>query len=48
MKRLLDWLDDRTGYRNLLNDMLFEPIPGGARWRLRVGQHARLRLRHAR
>ncbi len=33
MKRLLDWLDDRTGYRNLLNDMLFEPIPGGARWR---------------
>jgi ubiquinol-cytochrome c reductase cytochrome b subunit len=33
MTRLLDWLDDRTGYRNLLNDMLFEPIPGGARWR---------------
>ncbi len=39
MTRLLDWLDDRTGYRNLLNDMLFEPIPaapagamsGGAR-----------------
>jgi ubiquinol-cytochrome c reductase cytochrome b subunit len=33
MKRLLTWLDDRTGYRHLLNDMLFEPIPGGARWR---------------
>ena len=33
MTRLLDWLDNRTGYRNLLNDMLFEPIPGGARWR---------------
>ena len=33
MKPLLNWLDDRTGYRNLLNDMLFEPIPGGARWR---------------
>jgi ubiquinol-cytochrome c reductase cytochrome b subunit len=33
MKPLLNWLDDRTGYRHLLNDMLFEPIPGGARWR---------------
>src|SRR6202047_4470377 len=33
MKRLLDWLDHRTGYRNLRDDMLFEPIPGGARWR---------------
>jgi ubiquinol-cytochrome c reductase cytochrome b subunit len=33
MKPLLNWLDDRTGYRNLLNDVLFEPIPGGARWR---------------
>ena len=33
MNRLLEWLDDRTGYRNLLNETLYEPIPGGARWR---------------
>jgi len=33
MNRLLEWLDHRTGYRNLLNEMLYEPIPGGARWR---------------
>ena len=33
MKKLLDWFDDRTGYRDLLNDALYENIPGGARWR---------------
>lgn len=33
MKRLFDWLDDRTGYRDLLKEALDEPIPGGARWR---------------
>lgn len=33
MKTLLDWLDDRTGYRDLLHEMLYERIPGGARWR---------------
>ena len=33
MKFLLDWLDDRTGYRELANDALYERIPGGARWR---------------
>lgn len=30
---LLDWLDDRTGYRSLVNEALYERIPGGARWR---------------
>lgn len=33
MRELLDWLDDRTGYRGLLKSALFERIPGGARWR---------------
>jgi len=33
MNRLLDWLDDRTGYRNLLCATLGKTIPGGARWR---------------
>jgi ubiquinol-cytochrome c reductase cytochrome b subunit len=33
MKRLLDWLDHRTGYRELLHEALYERIPGGARWR---------------
>ena len=32
-KAFLDWLDHRTGYRGILHAMLFEPIPGGARWR---------------
>jgi ubiquinol-cytochrome c reductase cytochrome b subunit len=31
--RLLDWADDRTGYRQLAGDLLNEPVPGGARWR---------------
>jgi ubiquinol-cytochrome c reductase cytochrome b subunit len=33
MKKLLNWLDDRTGYREVVNDALYESIPGGARWR---------------
>jgi len=33
MNALLNWLDDRTGHRRILHDALFEPIPGGARWR---------------
>ena len=33
MKAILDWLDDRTGYRGIRDAMLFENIPGGARWR---------------
>lgn len=30
MKRVLDWLDDRTGYRDVLRHSLEEPVPGGA------------------
>jgi len=33
MKRLLDWFDQRTGYRKVTHEALHEPIPGGARWR---------------
>ncbi|MDF1810733.1 MAG: cytochrome b N-terminal domain-containing protein [Verrucomicrobiales bacterium] len=33
MKSTFDWLDDRTGYRGLLKEVLFESVPGGARWR---------------
>jgi ubiquinol-cytochrome c reductase cytochrome b subunit len=33
MKLILDWLDDRTGYRALVEEALREHIPGGARWR---------------
>ena len=33
MANLLDWLDDRTGYRALVRGVLYERIPGGARWR---------------
>ena len=37
MKALLDWLDDRTGYKLLVHEALNEPIPGGARWRYITG-----------
>ena len=33
MKMLTDWFDDRTGYKKLLHEALFENIPGGSRWR---------------
>ncbi len=33
MKVALDWLDQRTGYKKLLHEALFEKVPGGARWR---------------
>jgi len=33
MKPLLDWLDHRTGCRDVLHETLYERIPGGARWR---------------
>jgi ubiquinol-cytochrome c reductase cytochrome b subunit len=33
MKPLLDWMDQRTGYRKLVNEALYENVPGGARWR---------------
>ena len=29
----LNWLDNRTGWKELLNDALYENIPGGSRWR---------------
>lgn len=33
MSELANWLDDRTGYRALVRGFLYEPIPGGSRWR---------------
>lgn len=33
MRMLIDWLDSRTGCRQLCREALFENIPGGARWR---------------
>jgi ubiquinol-cytochrome c reductase cytochrome b subunit len=33
MNALLNWLDSRTGYKELLHEALYERIPGGARWR---------------
>jgi ubiquinol-cytochrome c reductase cytochrome b subunit len=33
IKKLADWLDNRSGYRALLSAALYEPIPGGSRWR---------------
>lgn len=33
IKKLANWLDDRTGYRHLVEILLNEPIRGGARWR---------------
>jgi ubiquinol-cytochrome c reductase cytochrome b subunit len=37
MRRLLDWLDDRLGYRNLMHEALYERIPSGARFRYVTG-----------
>src|SRR5882757_4043878 len=33
MKRVLDWFDERTGFRGFVHEALYERIPGGARWR---------------
>jgi ubiquinol-cytochrome c reductase cytochrome b subunit len=33
MRAALLWLDQRTGYKKILHDALFENVPGGARWR---------------
>jgi len=33
MRAFLHWLDHRTGYRAVLNETLYEPVPGGAKWR---------------
>ena len=32
MSAIANWLDDRTGYRNLVQEALYEDIPGGSRW----------------
>jgi quinol-cytochrome oxidoreductase complex cytochrome b subunit len=32
VRRFGDWLDARTGHRELLREMLDEPVVGGARW----------------
>jgi ubiquinol-cytochrome c reductase cytochrome b subunit len=37
MKASLDWLDQRTGYKQLVHEALFENVPGGARWRYAWG-----------
>lgn len=31
--RITEWLEDRTGCRQALHDILYRRIPGGARWR---------------
>jgi ubiquinol-cytochrome c reductase cytochrome b subunit len=33
MSRFFDWLNHRTGYREVVHDALYEHVPGGARWR---------------
>lgn len=33
IKQLADWFDDRTGYRDIVAEALYENIPGGSRWR---------------
>jgi quinol-cytochrome oxidoreductase complex cytochrome b subunit/mono/diheme cytochrome c family protein len=33
MRNLLAWIDDRTDLRGIVHGALFEPIPGGPRWR---------------
>jgi ubiquinol-cytochrome c reductase cytochrome b subunit len=33
MKSLLGWLDQRTGWKQLLHHALYENVPGGSRWR---------------
>ena len=37
MNALLNWLDDRTGYKALMHETLYERVPGGARWRYAWG-----------
>ncbi|MFP6618350.1 MAG: cytochrome b N-terminal domain-containing protein, partial [Pirellulaceae bacterium] len=33
MKWLVNWVDDRTGVKELVHESLYENIPGGAKWR---------------
>jgi quinol-cytochrome oxidoreductase complex cytochrome b subunit/mono/diheme cytochrome c family protein len=37
MNALLNWLDARTGYRDLLSEALYENVPSGARFRYVTG-----------
>ncbi|MBC7259970.1 MAG: c-type cytochrome [Chloroflexi bacterium] len=32
MRRLVDWIDERTGIRNLLRGFLYRPVPRGVGW----------------
>ncbi len=33
LNKVANWIDERTGYRGMLRALLYEHIPGGARWR---------------
>jgi len=33
MKSVLVWLDERSGYKKIVHEALYENVPGGARWR---------------
>jgi ubiquinol-cytochrome c reductase cytochrome b subunit len=33
MNTLINWLDNRTGFKGLMHEALYERVPGGARWR---------------
>lgn len=33
MNALINWLDNRTGFKGLMHEALYERVPGGARWR---------------
>ncbi len=33
IRTIVDWLDDRAGVRELVNEALYESVPGGSRWR---------------
>lgn len=37
IRALSQWVDRRIGYNKMLADALYEPIPGGARWRYITG-----------
>ena len=37
IRQASQWLDRRIGYNKMLADALYEPIPGGARWRYITG-----------
>ena len=37
MKRVFDWLDDRTGYRRALHHVFEEPLPAGTGWAFTTG-----------